>query len=122
MRICAVTGARAEFGIRYWVLKKIEQDPAFELRLVATRAHRSPEFGSRFREIEAYARHQPDMVLMLGDRHELLAAWRPMRRLPMYQGCPRMQAPVAEDVQAHLINMPSGPAIATAATREQRRL
>ena len=109
MKICAVTGTRAEYGILYWVLKKIEEDPAFELRLFVTGAHLSPEFGSTFREIEAdgfridekieillssdtpvavaksmgiatigfaeaYARHQPDMVLMLGDRYELLAA------------------------------------------------
>ncbi len=139
------------------MLKKIEEDPAFELRVFVTGVHLSPEFGSTFREIEvdgfridakveillscntpvavaksmgiatigfaeAYARHRPDMVLMLGDRYELLATWRPMHRLPMYQGCPRMQTPVAEDVQARVINLPSGPTIATAATREQRRL
>jgi perosamine synthetase len=34
-------------------------------------------------------------------------AWTLMRKLPMFQNCPRMDAPVAEDIESRLINIPS---------------
>lgn len=35
-------------------------------------------------------------------------AWTLMHKLPMYADCPRMPLPVAEDLEARLINIPSG--------------
>ena len=51
-KICVVTGTRAEYGLLYWVLKKIKSDFELELQLVVTGMHLSPEFGLTFREIE----------------------------------------------------------------------
>lgn len=39
-------------------------------------------------------------------------AWRLMNRLPMYAGAPRMDLSVADDIEARLINIPSGAGLA----------
>ena len=41
--------------------------------------------------------------------------WTLMHRLPIYADCPRMPMPVAESVEARLVNLPSGPGLAVAA-------
>ena len=51
-KICIITGARAEYGLLYWVIKGIQEDPEMELQLVATGMHLSPEFGLTYRQIE----------------------------------------------------------------------
>ena len=108
-RIAVVTGSRAEYGLLYWSLRRIEEDPELELQLVVTGMHLSPEFGMTVRDIErdgfpvaervelllsadsgqatatamgighikfgeAWARLRPDLLLVLGDRYEILAA------------------------------------------------
>jgi UDP-hydrolysing UDP-N-acetyl-D-glucosamine 2-epimerase len=108
-KICAVTGTRAEYGLLVPLLEAIRREPEFQLQLVATGAHLSPEFGLTYREIErdgfpidrkvemllssdtpvgiaksiglavigfaeAFDQLQPDLVVLLGDRYELLAA------------------------------------------------
>ena len=108
-KVCVVSGTRAEYGLLRSVLALLEDDPAFELRLVATGMHLSPEFGMTCRAIEAdgfqvhekvemllssdsaqgvaksmglgvigfadtFARLDPDLLVLLGDRFELLAA------------------------------------------------
>jgi len=90
-------------------MKSIQDNPKFELQIIATGMHLSPEFGLTYRELEkdgftinnkvemlvsadtpssiskstglgligfadAYVDLQPDMVVVLGDRYELLAA------------------------------------------------
>ncbi len=50
--ICVVTGSRADYGLLYWVLREIEKEPDFELQLLVTGMHLSPEFGSTWRAIE----------------------------------------------------------------------
>jgi len=35
--------------------------------------------------------------------------WRLMHRLPMYRDCPRMDLPVAEDLERRIVNVPSSP-------------
>lgn len=107
--IGVVTGTRAEYGILYWLLKDIDQDPDLVLQIFATGMHLSPEFGHTIDEIEhdgfsitariemllssdtavgtaksmgmgvigfadAFERHRPDVVVMLGDRFELMSA------------------------------------------------
>ncbi len=47
-----VTGSRAEYGLLYWLLKSIQDDDKFELQIIATGMHLSPEFGLTFHEIE----------------------------------------------------------------------
>ena len=108
-KICVVTGTRAEYGLLYWLMKTIENDPKLQLQIIATGMHLSPEFGLTFREIEkdefrinkkvemllsadtpsaitkstglgligfaeAFAELKPDMMVILGDRFEILAA------------------------------------------------
>jgi UDP-hydrolysing UDP-N-acetyl-D-glucosamine 2-epimerase len=108
-RICVVTGTRAEYGLLTEILRAIGADPAFDLQLVVTGMHLSPEFGLTVKAIEAdgftiadrvdmlvtgdsgvataksmglgisgfadsFARLKPDVLLVLGDRFEILAA------------------------------------------------
>ena len=108
-KISIITGTRAEYGLLYWVIKAVLSDTDFELNLVVTGMHLSPEFGQTFETIEndgfkiddkveillssdtavgiskavglgtisfaeVFERNQPDYVMVLGDRFELLAA------------------------------------------------
>lgn len=51
-KIAVVTGTRAEYGLLYWTMKEIENDPELELQLLVTGMHLSPEFGLTVQEIE----------------------------------------------------------------------
>ena len=101
-KICIVTGSRAEWGLLSGLARKITDDPELELQIIATNMHLSPEFGLTYREIErqgfrinrkvemllssdsanatgksvglATIGLAPDMLLVLGDRYEILAA------------------------------------------------
>lgn len=108
-KICVVTGTRADYGLMYWVLKELETSARFELQLIVTGMHLSPEFGLTYKAIEhdgfsinykiemltssdtpvgiakaiglgtigfadAFAQLQPDILMLFGDRYELLAA------------------------------------------------
>jgi UDP-hydrolysing UDP-N-acetyl-D-glucosamine 2-epimerase len=108
-KICIVTGTRAEYGLLYWLMKEIKDDPDLELQLVVTGMHLSPEFGLTYRKIiedgftidakvemllssdtpvaiaksiglgvigfaDAFERLRPDILVLLGDRFEILAA------------------------------------------------
>ncbi len=107
--VCVVTGSRAEYGLLYWLMKDVADDPALHLQVVATGMHLSPEFGLTYRQIEAdgftidakvemllsadspvavskalglgvigfadvLPRLKPDVMIVLGDRFEILAA------------------------------------------------
>ncbi len=109
MRVCVVTGTRAEYGLLRAVMAALKRDRAFTLQVVASAMHLAPEFGSTYREIEAdgfridakidmllagdtpaataksmgvgvvgfvdaYKRLASDLVMLLGDRFEALAA------------------------------------------------
>ncbi len=52
MKICFVTGTRAEYGLLYWLMRDIQKDPFFECQLIVTGMHLSPEFGLTYKEIE----------------------------------------------------------------------
>lgn len=108
-KISVVTGTRAEYGLLYWLMKEIENDPSLELQLIVTGMHLSPEFGLTYKVIEedgwtihekvemllssdtpvgitkslgiatigfadALDRLKPDILILLGDRYEILAA------------------------------------------------
>lgn len=108
-KIAVVTGTRAEYGLLYWLLKEIQNEPEFELQLIVTGMHLAPEFGLTYQTIEAdgfaiaarvemllssdtaagitksmglavigfadaFERLQPDLLVVLGDRYEILAA------------------------------------------------
>ncbi len=50
--ICVITGSRAEYGLLYPLLRRIEKDKAFKLDLIVTGTHLRPEFGYTYKEIE----------------------------------------------------------------------
>lgn len=52
MKVCIVTGTRAEYGLLYWLMKGIQADSELELQLIVTGMHLSPEFGLTYQEIE----------------------------------------------------------------------
>ncbi|MEK5485199.1 MULTISPECIES: UDP-N-acetylglucosamine 2-epimerase [Lysinibacillus] len=107
-KICIITGTRAEYGLLSHLAKKLREDQDFDLQMVATGMHLSPEFGSTYKEIEndgffinekieillsadsptsivksmglatisfadAFNRLEPDLLIILGDRFEMLA-------------------------------------------------
>lgn len=53
MKICIVTGTRAEYGLLKPLIEKIDAGDDFTLQLLVTGAHLSPEFGLTYRQIEA---------------------------------------------------------------------
>ncbi|MBI2067902.1 MAG: UDP-N-acetylglucosamine 2-epimerase (hydrolyzing) [Deltaproteobacteria bacterium] len=108
-KICVVTGTRAEYGLLYWIMKEIQEDPELKLQVVVAGMHLSPQFGSTYKLIEedgfhidqkvemfladdsalgisratgeatqgfaeAFEKLKPNMVVVLGDRFEVLAA------------------------------------------------
>src|SRR5690349_20213353 len=107
-KIAVVTGTRAEYGLLYYLMREIEAESDFDLQIVVTGMHLSPEFGLTYRYIEedgfkisdkiemlmssdtaagvvksiglclmsiteSFQRLQPDLIIILGDRYELLA-------------------------------------------------
>ncbi|MCE0558560.1 UDP-N-acetylglucosamine 2-epimerase [Motilimonas sp. E26] len=108
-KIAVFTGTRAEYGLLFWLLKDVQNDPELCLQLLVSGMHLSPEFGETYKQIEqdgfnidekieillssdsavgtaksmglgvlgfsdALARLQPDVLVILGDRFEALAA------------------------------------------------
>lgn len=51
-KICIVTGTRAEYGLLTNLMKQIQGEEGFQLQLVVTGMHLSPEFGSTYKQIE----------------------------------------------------------------------
>lgn len=52
LKLCVISGSRAEYGLLMPLLRAIQNDPSFSLQLVATGMHLSPEFGLTYRQIE----------------------------------------------------------------------
>ena len=65
LKVCAVTGSRAEYGILAPVLRAIDDEAALELQLVVTGMHLAPEFGLTWKTIEAEGFHIAERVEML---------------------------------------------------------
>jgi GDP/UDP-N,N'-diacetylbacillosamine 2-epimerase (hydrolysing) len=51
-KICVLTATRAEYGLLRPVIEKLQQNKSFDVRIVATGMHLSPEFGLTYMEIE----------------------------------------------------------------------
>jgi GDP/UDP-N,N'-diacetylbacillosamine 2-epimerase (hydrolysing) len=52
-KICVFTGSRAEYGLLFWIIKGIQDNPEMELQLIVGGMHLSPEFGLTYKQIEA---------------------------------------------------------------------
>lgn len=50
--VCVVTGTRADYGLLKPLLNKLKLEDTFNLQVIATGMHLSPEFGLTYREIE----------------------------------------------------------------------
>jgi UDP-hydrolysing UDP-N-acetyl-D-glucosamine 2-epimerase len=53
LRICVVTGSRADYGLLYPILSLLREDLRFDLQLVVTGMHLSIEFGNTVNVIES---------------------------------------------------------------------
>ena len=52
IKICVVTGTRAEYGLLYWTMKAIQANLKTQLSVCVTGMHLSPEFGMTYQQIE----------------------------------------------------------------------
>ena len=52
-KICILTATRAEYGLLKPIIVKLSQIEMFDVRVVVTGAHLSPEFGLTYKDIEA---------------------------------------------------------------------
>ncbi|MBY3298311.1 UDP-N-acetylglucosamine 2-epimerase (hydrolyzing) [Rhizobium laguerreae] len=52
-RICVTTGTRADYGLLYWLMHDLHDDPDFELQIAVSAMHLSPAFGETVRFIRA---------------------------------------------------------------------
>lgn len=50
-RICIATGTRADYGLLYWLMRDLRDHPGFELSIIASAMHLSPQFGETIRFI-----------------------------------------------------------------------
>nr|WP_294900886.1 UDP-N-acetylglucosamine 2-epimerase [uncultured Pedobacter sp.] len=65
MKVCIATGTRAEYGLLKPLIDKIKADQGFELQLLVTGAHLSPEFGLTYELIKADDYYYLEKVEML---------------------------------------------------------
>jgi len=84
-RIAVVTVARSDYGHLTPLLAELRAASDVELLLIVGGAHLDPRFGLTGRGVEGFsaalARRRPDVVVVLGDRLEMLAA--AMAALPL---------------------------------------
>jgi GDP/UDP-N,N'-diacetylbacillosamine 2-epimerase (hydrolysing) len=52
MKVCVITGTRAEYGLLYWTMRGLQLDKKFQLQICVTGMHLSSEFGYTYRQIE----------------------------------------------------------------------
>ncbi len=49
--VAVFTGSRAEYGLLYWLMKDLQSSSEFQLQVIASGMHLSPEFGETWRQI-----------------------------------------------------------------------
>ncbi|MBP7653498.1 UDP-N-acetylglucosamine 2-epimerase (hydrolyzing) [Candidatus Dependentiae bacterium] len=74
-KICVITGSRAEYGLFYPLLKEIKEDDFFELQIIVTGMHLSPEFGLTYKEIlkDGFAINEKVEMLLSSDTEVSIA-------------------------------------------------
>lgn len=75
VKICVVTGTRAEYGQLYQLMKSIEAEPKLFLQILVTGAHLSPEFGQTSKEIErdGFQINEKVEMLLSADTHTAIS-------------------------------------------------
>lgn len=72
MKITIVTGSRADYGLLEWPIKTLEEDSFFQGQILKIWGF---TFDQAFRACtDSFTAERPDLVLILGDRFEILAA------------------------------------------------
>jgi UDP-hydrolysing UDP-N-acetyl-D-glucosamine 2-epimerase len=79
-KISIVTTSRAEYGVIQWLIKDIAQDVKFEMHLIVTGAHLSPEFGLTYKEIENDGNLIDEKVDILLSTHDTAGIAKSMGR------------------------------------------
>lgn len=51
-RIAVVTGSRSDYGLLYWLMRGVKEDPELELKVIVSGMHLSPEFGLTWKQIQ----------------------------------------------------------------------
>jgi len=51
-KICFFTGTRAEYGLLKPLMQKVKNEDEFQIQIIASGMHVSPEFGLTYKEIE----------------------------------------------------------------------
>ena len=71
VKICVLTGSRAEFGLFMPLLKLLQGDSFYKLQLLVTGTHLSPEFGMTYTEIEkaGFSIDEKVEILLSSDTH-----------------------------------------------------
>jgi len=52
-KVCVITGSRADYGLFYPILNKIQESNKLELQLISTSSHHSSEYGLTYKQIES---------------------------------------------------------------------
>jgi GDP/UDP-N,N'-diacetylbacillosamine 2-epimerase (hydrolysing) len=77
VKIAVLTSSRADYGIYVPLLKELDNDPFFDLRLIVFGTHLSPYHGMTIRQIEAdqyLIDHQVSSLLLLDDATSLTSS------------------------------------------------
>lgn len=64
-RICVFTSTRADYGLLYWTLVALRDSSRFDLAILASGTHLSPEFGATITEVESDGFNVTQKVEML---------------------------------------------------------
>lgn len=71
MKICVVTGSRADAGLLAWPIKLLKADPFFEVDELSVQFQRFED--AHYNAETRFQLKRPDAILVLGDRFEILA-------------------------------------------------
>lgn len=72
MNISVITGSRADYGLLEWPIKCMREDPFFDVAEVNIWGHTAAQALDGM--TKHLAQNTPDLVLLLGDRYEILSA------------------------------------------------
>lgn len=71
-RLWVLTTSRADYGLLYWLMREIDEDPGLELQPIVTGSHLCAEFGMTVEEIErdGFKVHRRVEILLSSDSRE----------------------------------------------------